>query len=73
MASTGPQLRLGHDEARCSRASPARTQAIQSTRQFSTATDTHILMLTTFDLDEQVPPALRAGASGFLLKATPPG
>jgi DNA-binding NarL/FixJ family response regulator len=27
-----------------------------------------ILMLTTFDLDEYVHPALRAGASGFLLK-----
>jgi DNA-binding NarL/FixJ family response regulator len=32
-----------------------------------------ILMLTTFDLDEYVYQALRAGASGFLLKDTPPG
>jgi DNA-binding NarL/FixJ family response regulator len=31
-----------------------------------------ILMLTTFDLDEYVYQALRAGASGFLLKDTPP-
>ncbi|MDX8028806.1 response regulator transcription factor [Lentzea sp. BCCO 10_0856] len=31
-----------------------------------------ILMLTTFDLDEHVFAALRAGASGFLLKDTPP-
>ncbi len=30
-------------------------------------------MLTTFDLDEYVFAALRAGASGFLLKDTPPG
>ncbi|HEY5222444.1 MAG TPA: response regulator transcription factor [Microbacteriaceae bacterium] len=30
------------------------------------------LMLTTFDLDEYVFAALRAGASGFLLKTTPP-
>jgi DNA-binding NarL/FixJ family response regulator len=32
-----------------------------------------VLVLTTFDLDEYVYAALRAGASGFLLKDTPPG
>jgi DNA-binding NarL/FixJ family response regulator len=32
-----------------------------------------IIILTTFDLDEYVYSALRAGASGFLLKDTPPG
>jgi DNA-binding NarL/FixJ family response regulator len=31
-----------------------------------------VLVLTTFDLDEYVFAALRAGASGFLLKDTPP-
>lgn len=31
-----------------------------------------VIMLTTFDLDEYVFDALRAGASGFLLKDTPP-
>jgi DNA-binding NarL/FixJ family response regulator len=31
-----------------------------------------VLVLTTFDLDEYVLAALRAGASGFLLKTTPP-
>jgi DNA-binding NarL/FixJ family response regulator len=31
-----------------------------------------VIVLTTFDADEQVLRALRAGASGFLLKDTPP-
>ena len=31
-----------------------------------------VIILTTFDLDEYVYEALRAGASGFLLKDTPP-
>jgi DNA-binding NarL/FixJ family response regulator len=35
-------------------------------------TNTRVLVLTTFDLDEYVYGALRAGASGFLLKDTPP-
>ena len=33
---------------------------------------TRILILTTFDLDQYVYDSLRAGASGFLLKDTPP-
>ncbi|MBM0274667.1 response regulator [Micromonospora tarensis] len=33
---------------------------------------TKVIILTTFDLDEYVYGALRAGASGFLLKDTPP-
>ena len=33
---------------------------------------TKVLILTTFDLDEYVYDAIRAGASGFLLKDTPP-
>jgi len=34
--------------------------------------DARVLVLTTFDLDEYVHAALRAGASGFLLKDVPP-
>lgn len=35
-------------------------------------TATRVLMLTTFDRDEYVYEALKAGASGFLLKSVPP-
>ena len=35
-------------------------------------TDVRVLILTTFDTDEYVYAALRAGASGFLLKDVPP-
>ena len=46
---------------------------LEATRRILAADDTaRILILTTFDLDEYVYEALRAGASGFVLKDEPP-
>jgi DNA-binding NarL/FixJ family response regulator len=48
---------------------------IEATRQITAdprTRDVRVLILTTFDLDEYVYAALRAGASGFLLKDTMP-
>src|SRR4051812_28716406 len=46
---------------------------LQATRRILAAgNDARILVLTTFDLDEYVYEALRAGASGFVLKDDPP-
>jgi DNA-binding NarL/FixJ family response regulator len=48
---------------------------IEATRQIVGAPEgagTRVLIVTTFDLDEYVYDALRQGASGFLLKDTPP-
>ena len=48
---------------------------IEATRRITAAPETagvRVIILTTFDLDEYVFAALRAGASGFLLKDTLP-
>jgi DNA-binding NarL/FixJ family response regulator len=46
---------------------------IEATRRLSArCPGTRVLVLTTYDLDEYVYQALRAGASGFLLKDVPP-
>ncbi|SCG39687.1 response regulator [Micromonospora inositola] len=47
----------------------ATRQIIEQTR--AGGSTAHVLVLTTFDLDEVVYGALRAGASGFLLKDAP--
>lgn len=47
---------------------------IEATRRIVRGTpSSRVLVLTTFDLDEYAFGSLRAGASGFLLKNTPPG
>jgi DNA-binding NarL/FixJ family response regulator len=50
-----------------------RLDGIEATRQLiAHGSATRVLMLTTFDLDDYVYRAMRAGASGFLLKTVPP-
>ena len=50
-----------------------RLDGIEATRRItSESADVAVLVLTTYDLDEYVFEALRAGASGFLLKDSPP-
>ena len=52
-----------------------RVDGVEATRRLAGKGSTdclRVLILTTFDLDEYVFAALRAGASGFLLKDAPP-
>ncbi len=50
-----------------------RLDGVEATRRIRLAGDRpRVLMLTTFDLDEYAFAALKAGASGFLLKDVPP-
>jgi DNA-binding NarL/FixJ family response regulator len=51
-----------------------RVDGIEATRRIvgASATTTRVLILTTFERDEYIFEALRAGASGFLLKNAPP-
>jgi DNA-binding NarL/FixJ family response regulator len=46
---------------------------LEATRRILAADEkTRVLVLTTFDLDDYIYEALRAGASGFVLKDDPP-
>jgi DNA-binding NarL/FixJ family response regulator len=45
---------------------------LAATREIAAGTDVRVIILTTFDLDDYVYGALRAGASGFLVKDTEP-
>ncbi len=50
-----------------------RMDGIEATRRLMAGTQPpKVLILTTFDVDEYVYEAMRAGAAGFLLKDTPP-
>jgi DNA-binding NarL/FixJ family response regulator len=49
------------------------TDGIEATRRLSQAgVRARVLMLTTFDADEYIYDAMKAGASGFMLKNAPP-
>jgi DNA-binding NarL/FixJ family response regulator len=45
---------------------------IEATRIITTETDVKVLMLTVFDTDEKIFEAVKAGASGYLLKDSKP-
>jgi DNA-binding NarL/FixJ family response regulator len=49
-----------------------RMDGVEACRRLVEASDAKVVILTTFDLDEHLFAAVRAGASGFLLKASPP-
>ena len=49
-----------------------RLDGVEATRRLVQAGAARVLILTTFDLDEYLFEAVKAGASGFLLKDVPP-
>ncbi len=74
-AETVALARLHHPDVVLMDIRMPRLNGILATREIKTdgeTAETKVLILTTFDLDEYVYAALRAGASGFLLKDTSP-
>jgi DNA-binding NarL/FixJ family response regulator len=49
-----------------------RLDGVEACRRLVAESAAKVVVLTTFDLDEHLFEAVRAGASGFLLKASPP-
>src|SRR5690606_28736102 len=49
-----------------------RLDGIEATRRLRALPGARVIVLTTFDADDMIVEALRAGAAGFLLKDTPP-
>jgi DNA-binding NarL/FixJ family response regulator len=49
-----------------------RMDGVEACRRLVETSDSKVVILTTFDLDEHLFAAVRAGACGFLLKASPP-
>jgi DNA-binding NarL/FixJ family response regulator len=49
-----------------------RLDGVEATKRITGAGTAKVLVMTTFDMDEYALSALRNGASGFLLKDTPP-
>jgi len=49
-----------------------RMDGVEACRRLVETSDAKVVILTTFDLDEHLFAAVRAGACGFLLKASPP-
>ncbi len=49
-----------------------RMDGVEACRRLVEASAAKVVILTTFDLDEHLFAAVRAGACGFLLKASPP-